>query len=740
MRPRPSIASPAPGPWAVGLVLLAACTGAGPETGPPLRIADLVPVAERGVRTGLVLPPAGEWLLGEGWEQATPGPVGPRGLWVEGRRATFRFHVAEPGEAVLEARVLSLAPPGEDPFVEVDVGRSFALRAPLPRDWETVELPLPAHLVRVGWNEVTLRFGHAVRPIDLDPGLADTRRLSARFREIRVRGAAPVDPRSAVEVTAGGAIRMPAGSTLDVVLRPEAGDVLSGSLVGEGAVTASVERVEPGSRVLVEATPGAEPTAFAVEPGPGWVRVRLRVRGASGFVEWREVALSTTADPTVAGVGPHGLIEAPRSGRLARPDVILVVLDTSRADAFDGSLETHRVEALAADGVRFTEARSPSPWTAQSMPPLLTGRHAGALACESWQSPVPPDVPMIQERMATAGYLTVLYSQHELYRINASLRKGFERHLEAPGEDLERREHLPTRDELFASGRPTFALVHLMPPHNPYDPPAPFRGSRTGWYEGDFPVDMPALNRASRPRGRKPTAEDVRWVRGRYDENVLYADHLVGRLVDTLREAGRYEDSLVIVTSDHGEAFFEHGRFGHTRNLYDEMVRVPLVIKLPGAVSGYRGVVETPVGLVDLVPTLVDGLGLGEGPAYQGRSLLPLVFGEAVPERSVYAETRGVNRLDAPARPSSTWIEDGWKLVVDGLTGDEELYDLVRDPGERVDRAEGEALRLRGLRQGLALQHLRNAALAGSRSEAPDRLLAADEEDALRALGYLPGN
>ena len=146
----------------------------------------------------------------------------------------------------------------------------------------------------------------------------------------------------------------------------------------------------------------------------------------------------------------------------------------------------------------------------------------------------------------------------------------------------------------------------------PYQPPEPFQGRRSAWYAGDFPVSAAALNRSARAVGRRPSSEDIRYVRSRYDENVEFADHLVGRVVRMLREAGRYDDALVMLTSDHGEGFFEHGRFLHTRLLYDEFLRIPLIVKWPVTATGFAAEVDVDVSLVDLAPTIVDGLGLSQ--------------------------------------------------------------------------------------------------------------------------------
>ena len=352
------------------------------------------------------------------------------------------------------------------------------------------------------------------------------------------------------------------------------------------------------------------------------------------------------------------LVVPPSSGRIGRPDIFVVVLDAARSDAFGPagggahtSLTPH-TDRLAADGTTFTRGLAPAPWTGQSIPtPAHRPLPRGESGWRAWGSQLPDEVPTLAQLMAATGYHTVLWSQHNIYSGNRSLRRGFATFDEVPSDVLTSREQLPTAGQLFVDDRPTFALVHLLPPHGPYVPPAPFLGSLSAWYTGDFPVDGRRLSQASSPRGRRPTSDDIRFVRARYDENVRFADDLVGRLVGILRDSGRYDDALILVTSDHGEAFFEHGRFLHTRLLYDEFLHIPFVVKWPGSLTGYPARIDDVVSLADVAPTLADGLGLDLGPdvGFQGRTLLPMTLDDVPPSRIVFAETQGV--ASPSARP-----------------------------------------------------------------------------------------
>ena len=451
-------------------------------------------------------------------------------------------------------------------------------------------------------------------------------------------------------------------------------------------------------------------------------------------------------EPLPANDGRHPVEP---SGRLGQPDVVVILLDAARADAFGtygDPVPTPAVDALAAAGTRFDAALSPAPWTGASVPALLTGLHPEALGAEHWESRLPSSVRTLAERMEEAGYATSVFSQHPIYGSNRPLLRGFETFVEAVGEPLDT---LPKASEMLdlEFGRPSFALVHLLPPHTPYDPPPPFLESLTGepsegivaWLDGQ-PVDAPLL--AEFPHRRKPESlppEALRFIRDRYRETVRWADSLVGRLVEELRSAERFDDALVVVLSDHGEAFLEHDYFMHTRQVYRESLHIPLVVKWPRGIEGFDPVVGETVGLVDVVPTLIDGLGLAtaEDEHFQGTSWLPRVFDRAPLRRSLVASTRGHARKHREPRPSAMVELDGWTLVHEPARGPSELYRLGDDPTQQRDLATSEPDRRRFLERLLRDRRRGHAELRrqlGGGDEAP---LDAASETELEALGYL---
>lgn len=722
------------------------------------------------------------------------------GSWA---RIGFNSVADQPPELVFEARPLTMAE-APTQVVTFRLNDTEIDERPMPPRWESYVIDLPAELVRVGWNVIELDFLHAPRPSDLDPESEDGRTLTAQFRRIEMRSAAgrpympdrvehvrladlppmaltsdeaavatgasgaamdppeaassPVDPPEAESPTRkpNRDIEMPADSFLEVYAKPGPDGRIVGTVAArfapdtdQGTVNAVIDVVRPDgtattwSAALSPRSAEAEVDAALGEWAGDVVGLRLRVFGsANGTVSWRDLRLTGAATPD-ALVHPEDMTTPPRSAALGHPDVFLIILDAARGDVFEGERGaelTPNVRAMAADGTTFTGAWAPSSWTGQTIPSLWSGRAPDTVGIENWGSRLPPTVTTFPEVLHEAGYHTQLWSQHNIYRARTPLRHGFEVFDEVDSADLTQRVVLPSVVDLIDEDRSTLAVVHLLPPHAPYQPPEPFSGSRSSWYSGE-PITAHLLNQFDArfpPEDAELRDEVRRAALAMYEENVRFADHLVGRLLDDLRQQQRYDDALIIVTADHGEAFYEHGRFLHTSRLYEEYVHVPLVIKWPSSFTGFEPRVDTPVSLLDLAPTLIDGLGIeDERTLYQGRTLLPLVTGAAASDRILYAYTSGETDPERDPKPVYAVRWNDIKLIHDARYDETELYRLSDDPGEAVDLAQHEEFYARWLLQTLRLSQARNAAHLLEAGGARQGELDEETARALRALGYL---
>jgi len=287
------------------------------------------------------------------------------------------------------------------------------------------------------------------------------------------------------------------------------------------------------------------------------------------------------------------------------------------------------------------------------------------------------------------------------------------------------------------AGRRFFAYVHFREPHCPYNPPPPF-DTRFG-PEGPITSEMRMacgsgtwVTEVNQGRRSLSAAEKDHLVR-LYDGNLASADDVMGQIRTALEKANLLERTVVIISADHGEALFEHGWIGHNVQLYDESVHVPLIVRFPagqGPPAGTR--IRTLADLLDVAPTIADLFGvMGQGGSdrrFQGRSLLPAVLGAkgetAILSRTVWDRPRYARR------------DADYKFVFDTRTGEEELYDLARDPGEKTSLVASEPLRAAWSRQ--ELHHwIASAARAATEGSVPTAQLSPAECENLRSLGYV---
>jgi len=248
--------------------------------------------------------------------------------------------------------------------------------------------------------------------------------------------------------------------------------------------------------------------------------------------------------------------------------------------------------------------------------------------------------------------------------------------------------------QLNSARRPLFMWVHTLPPHDPYLPPAGAKYRLLPAGELDHWSQMLAMGAYA------PAQQGViDKHRLRYRESIIGADEALGRFLDELQRQGRLDNALVIISSDHGESF-EHGYMGHAGELLSEaVVRVPLVVKLPGQRMGR--VVHAPVSLADIVPTVTDVLGVPGVPGAEGRSLKPMLLGEAPVAQPVFSMAMERQSRFKPIRAGHYAVIEGQhKLVLDRAAGQARLYDVLADPHELRDlssEAPDVAARLRQL-------------------------------------------
>ncbi len=448
------------------------------------------------------------------------------------------------------------------------------------------------------------------------------------------------------------------------------------------------------------------------------------------------------------------LLAACSGERPAAPNVVLIVVDTLRADRLGSHGNprglTPHLDRLAAEGVQFENAQAHAPWTLPSVASLLTSLHpvqhgaGGSLdlsALERGGAATPrfralsPEVETLPERFRANGYRTASVVNVDFLGTNFGLARGFDTCDEQwYGSNDRVRPATETTDAALRwidrGGRgPFFLLVHYFDPHAVYDPPPEYRrrfaapqdresnafvfGTREHMLllrSGRLVLDPALIERAARL----------------YDGEVAYVDAQIGRLLAELERRGQLDNSIVVVTSDHGEEFLDHGGFEHGHTLYQELTHVPLILSAPGRLAPAR--VATRVGLIDVGPTLCELAGIAPPATAAGRSLVPWARGAGPgPAEPVLAH----GNFWGPALESL--IVGPHKLILPAdPAGAPEVFDLERDARETTDLVptRGDLVSLLVERFGRARERLAREARGVEVELDPARL------DLLRTLGY----
>jgi arylsulfatase A-like enzyme len=431
------------------------------------------------------------------------------------------------------------------------------------------------------------------------------------------------------------------------------------------------------------------------------------------------------------------------------PNVLVVVADTLRADRL-GAYGSPRgltpfLDALAARGVVFENAYATSSWTSPSVASLFTSRYPLQHGVVDFGSVLAGSETTLAERLRSLGFATGGFSAN--FRLSAQLGYGqgfdvWHAFLEDPDAPdpgpkvparFVREQALAWLGRVWRADapRPVFLYLQLMEPHSPYDPPEALR--RQVAPEATRAQADAANALLTGLRFDELTDEQVGLLASLYDGVVAVLDAELRELFAALEQRGFLEHAIVVVTSDHGEEFREHGRLMHGLSLFESGVRVPLLMSGAGIESGVR--VAQPVSLLDVAPTLLALLGVGPPEGLEGRSLAAALRGEAgAPAgRDLLLELAPKAGVPEVRAHGQGLVRGTRKLLVDPQ-GQLHLYDLAQDPleqGAAAPPAETQEL-------AAALARLRRE--LGARAGAPAPTLPLDERtrEDLRALGYLP--
>jgi arylsulfatase A-like enzyme len=486
-----------------------------------------------------------------------------------------------------------------------------------------------------------------------------------------------------------------------------------------------------------------------------------------------------------------------------RPNLLLITIETLRADHV-GAYGYHRnttpnLDRLARQGAVFKQAIAQAPFTLPSLASVMTGLDPPAHGVRNHPAALRPELVTLAERMAEEGYRTAAMTRHSWLRRKSGFGQGFsEYHSNKFSAGLDARSLSLAAIEWLRANRsePFFLWVHFLDPHLPYTPGYPYSvlyhpdhlqdpkvaqlsamidrprddfeptpyADLSGGPHYDlilryYPKNAALLDLAlwRRPRGEiffgkaRYRDDELKQVRDLYDGALVYTDDNLGRILKALDELELADNTAVVVAGDHGEALGEHNLFfTHDFTLYDEVIRVPLVVRMPERVRPAT-VVEQQVRLMDVAPTVLDLLDLGPPSGMAGRSLRPLLENRSLPFYPAFAES-------APYRPlfpqqtrvfykgnQGKWRmvrTERWKLIlIPNPEGDIfELYDLISDPQEShnlYSELPGEAGKLwPTLREWMQTDPDRNTDQSEAERRALDELDPATRQQ-LELLGYI---
>jgi arylsulfatase A-like enzyme len=409
-------------------------------------------------------------------------------------------------------------------------------------------------------------------------------------------------------------------------------------------------------------------------------------------------------------------------------NVILISLDTLRADrlgtyGYDRGTSPN-LDALAAGGIVFENVVAESSWTLPSHVTMLSGLFPSTHGATNPSVAPGKDTRLLAEVLSTHGYRTIGRTGGGYMGREYGFDRGFDEF-----DDTQTKFDVLLRKaalEIVESegDAPYFYFIHTYHVHCPYSP-SPLYLSKFHSKEAEY-VDT--ANRCGNPdyNAMKLSDAQVRYISNSYDGSILEMDEMLGRFFETLKKKGALDQTLVVVTSDHGEEFNEHGEIGHGSTLYRESLLVPLIVSGPG-IEPAR--VVSPVGLVDVTPTILDYLGLPVQGSLEGESLRGAAKDDA---NSAASNTARVSELDRGVALRSAMTSD-WHLITGENETDRELFDLQDDPLESRNVSQANASKTSELLSILADYERARRPLATD----PAAPMVPARVKRLRALGYI---
>ena len=711
-------------------------------------VADQTPWSEMWRR------PLSPCTLGTGWAGFEPW-----GIWVISDRAhlTINLRSTDWDRMTIHAEAFGGLPDDVDQEMTVEINGRIIGTTGLARSWDTYTIDIPQNTLEVGLNSVTLSFTHRSSPERAGRG-ADRRLLAGGVKSIGLadsdritRREDPQKPSQIFERTTGrfvidepGTLVMPIevpGGTRQLEL-----DVrLAGAGVHESATVTSIVRSLDGR--FVSRTEHTASGSDRTHAGRWSIPIDANATGHSVLASFESHSLPPGTQLSMSPVRP---VPARPDGRSEptptqaeetdsrTPDIVVITLDAARPDHFSHAgyprPTTPKIDRLAEQALVFRNAFALAPYTLCSVPTMITGLSFLDHGVVSRRDVLSPVAVTMAEYLRAAGYRTAAFTTTP----NNSAAKGYDQGYDEFFEmwrdvprGTARNPHYVAREVIewlgaVGEAQPIHLQVHLIPPHGPYAPADRFDRFTDPDYSG--PCNGGNITLDHLESGAIPASEEcLENVIGLYDGNLLAADDAVGQLLDALRARRRWPETVVLVTSDHGEAFLEHGRMTHNSTVFDEMLRVPFILRTPAWMDTSLIDTNRLVTLADIVPTLLATASIQPSTPLEGVNLFRIEGDTRLHDPRFFV----AGNTDKP--PLLGLRTRRWKLLLSD-PGHGALFDLVADPRETTNIRFEEPALFAGLGMLLTDRVERPSTLAPS---ADSSEITEEDRKMLEALGYV---
>jgi choline-sulfatase len=648
-----------------------------------MALVHLADVDHHGLYVDFGTPARMKYTVGHWRTQwGSDGSSGDTTFTYAGGRGRVYFDVPEPGPLTVRMRLRPVGTGVMSPYLN---GEGLeAVRFQEGSDFRDYDLTIPEERVRAGENELMLVFGGTTA--------VGQEKVSVAMESVRIArgtsmpgGDAYVPPSHDAlvgEVEVGKqrrraiAVRTPTTLAYHVHVPAKAKLAFAAGHEGEGEARVRVTATPAvgASKQLLDAPAGASWKSHVVDLGDyadQVVRLELRAEGEAG-------GRLAFAEPVVA------VPEVSQKKLAQAKNVVVLLIDTLRADKLKPfnpktRVKTPHLDAVADEGTVFALAQSPENWTKPSVASILTSLYPASHGAKQDTSRLPDSALMLSEHYKANGFSTATFLANGYVSDKFGFKQGWDHYTnyiregrvtEAGNVFKEAGEWI---EKHHGDGR-FFVYIQTIDPHVPYDPPGEFLEMYDARdYGGQVKPRMtPVLLERAKKKEITFDASDKRRLEALHDGEISYHDNEMGKFIERMKALGLWDDTLFVITSDHGEEFNDHGSWGHGHSTYQELLHVPLLFRQPGAVPA-ETTVSTVVSTIDIAPTVLELSGTPPMPAAEGVSLAGYFQGQP------------------PARPAvafSDFLDDRrvittgrWKLVLRGLTAD--FFDLQEDPGEQ---------------------------------------------------------